>query len=320
MPNRGDPDAGDHRPLPVVRVAEVPPEPPQQSAWLIENLWGHEAVGVLGGQPKTAKTFLALEMALAVASGSLCLGRFPVPDPGPVLFFAAEDAPAQIRTRLDSLAQARDVDFSSLPVFLILTEQLRLDLPSDHTRLTQAVDTLRPRLLILDPFVRIHRQDENSARDISPLLADLRALQRRFQLAILVVHHTRKTNGQASGQDLRGSGDLYAWGDSYLYLRRSHDQLQLTVEHRAARAPEPVALTLTDDPPHLEIDAAPPQTQHTTLQQQVLETLHHHPTPLTQSQLRGLLKVRNQSLTATLRQLCTEHQISRTHHGWSLTT
>ena len=318
MPSPSDPPAAPQTPLRILQVAQVPPAPTGQSAWLIDSLWAHQAVGVLGGSPKCCKTFMALEIALAVASGTPCLGRFPVADPGPVLLFAAEDAPRQIRTRLGHLAQARGIDFDSLPVFLILSDQLRLDLQRDQARLIQALDTYRPRLLILDPFVRLHRLQENSAQEISALLADLRALQRRFQLAVLLVHHTRKTNGPASGQDLRGSGDVYAWSDSNLYLHRRHDQLHLTVEHRAARAPEPVALTLTHDQPHLEIDAAPPPSQHTDLQQQVLETLHHHAAPLTQSQLRGLLKVRNQSLTATLRQLRDQHKISRTHHGWTL--
>ena len=155
-------------PLCVLPVAQVR-EKQAQPRWLIEELWTQQAVGVLGGPPKVCKTFLALEMALAIASGAPCLGRYRVTDPGPVLLFAAEDAPHNIRQRLHGLAQARRLDFHTLPVLLILADTLRLDLKSD----------------------------ENSSREISALLADLRALQRRFAMAILLVHHTRKTNGQA---------------------------------------------------------------------------------------------------------------------------
>ena len=318
MPSPSDPQPGDPQPLRVLQVADVPPVPTGQPAWLIEPLWGHQAVGVLGGAPKSCKTFLALEMALAVASGSPCLGRFAVPDPGPVLLFAAEDAPAQIRTRLRGLAQARGIDFDTLPVFLIVADQLRLDRRHDLDRLTQAVETLCPRLLILDPLVRLHRLQENSAQEISALLADLRRLQRRFSLAVLLVHHTRKTNGPASGQDLRGSGDVHAWADSSLYLHCLHDQLRLTGEHRAAAAPEPIALTLNKDPAHLQFDTTTPQPPHGHLDEQVLQTLRRHHAPITQTQLRALLRVRNQSLTAALRQLQDQHKISRTHDGWVL--
>src|ERR1035437_7777272 len=275
MRQPSEPDA--NAPLQVLPIAQIPPEALEQPHWLIDQLWAHEAVGIIGGAPKCCKTYLALEMALAVASGKPCLGRFDVPQPGPVRIFAAEDAPLQLRARFLGLAPARDADFQALPVFLILAQQLRLDLDLDLRRLAQAIDKYQPRLLILDPFVRLHRLDENSAMEVSALLSDLRALQRRFHLAVLLVHHPRKSNGEASGQTLRGSSDLHAWGDSNLYLRRSSDQIHLTVEHRAARAPETIALTLTaDEAPHLEItDLAPLPSKETgpDLQQEVLDAL-----------------------------------------------
>lgn len=313
------PEPGENPPLRVLRIADLPPDPPERSAWLIEELWAEEAVGVIGGAPKCCKTYLALEMALAVASGKPCLGRFLVPRPGPVLLFAAEDSPLQVRARLAGLAAARGVDFQDLPVFIILAAQLRLDLHQDKTRLAAVIEDHRPRLLVLDPFVRLHRLDENSAMEVSALLADLRALQRRFSLAVLLVHHTRKANAEASGQALRGSGDLHAWGDSNLYIRRSKNRLRLVAEHRASRVPDPITLTLTgDDAPHLEVDSSAPEPQEPALDEQVLDALRRHPMPLTQYQLRCALKVRNQSLTAILRDLLAENKISRSNGGWSL--
>lgn len=315
------PEPGENPPLRVLRIADLPPEPSERPAWLIEELWADQAVGVIGGAPKCCKTYLALEIALAVASGEPCLGRFNVPRPGPVLLFAAEDSPCQVRARLAGLAHARGVDFQDLPVFIILAAQLRLDLGQDKVRLAAAIEEHRPRLLVLDPFVRLHRLDENSAMEVSALLADLRALQRRFGLAILLVHHTRKANAEASGQALRGSGDLHAWGDSNLYIRRSKNRLSLMAEHRAARPPDPIALNLVgDDAPHLEVDSSAIEPQEPGLEQQVLDALRRRPAPLTQHQLRTALKVRNQSLTAVLRELLAENKISRSNGGWSLPT
>jgi len=313
------PEHGESQPLRVLRIADLTHDSPERPAWLIEELWADQAVGVIGGAPKCCKTYLALEIALAVASGKPCLGRFTVFEPGPVLLYAAEDSPLQVRARLAGLAQARGVDFQNLPVLIILAAQLRLDLQQDKARLANAIEKHRPRLLVLDPFVRLHRLDENSAMEVSALLADLRALQRRFGLAVLLVHHTRKANAEASGQALRGSGDLHAWGDSNLYIRRSRNRLSLTAEHRAARAPEPIALTLAgDDAPYLEVDSSAPEPQQPGLDQQVLDALMQHPASLTQYQLRCALKVRNQSLTTILRELLAKNKISRSNGGWSL--
>ena len=108
----------------------------------------------------------------------------------------------------------------------------------------------RPKLLILDPFVRLQRADENDARQVAAILAALRELARTFNAAVLLVHHARKSGAAVPGQALRGSGDFWAWGDSNLYLSGRPNRLRLTVEHRAAPPPAPLSLQLlaTDHP------------------------------------------------------------------------
>ena len=71
------------QPLPVVRVGEIQSQENAQR-WLVEGLWGASSVGVIGGAPKCAKTWLGLDMALSVATGTACLGKYAVPEPGPV--------------------------------------------------------------------------------------------------------------------------------------------------------------------------------------------------------------------------------------------
>lgn len=88
---------------------------------------------------------------------------------------------------------------------------------------------------------RLTSIDENPSLEVSSVLAYLRALQISQSLAILVVHHARKSNGNgsAAGLALRGSGDFWAWGDSNVYLSRRQDRLHLAVEHRSAPTSEP---------------------------------------------------------------------------------
>ena len=129
---------------------------------------------------------------------------------------------------------------------VITAPSLRLDLEADRVRLEETVARLKPRLLVLDPFVRLHRIDENVSGDVAPLLAFLRELQRRHAIAVVLVHHAKKGAGAIrAGQALRGSSEFHAWGNSNLYLRRdSNDRIVLTVEHRAAAAMPGVTLEL----------------------------------------------------------------------------
>lgn len=312
------------RELRVVRAADLPAQLPEQ-AWLVRELWSHLAVGFIGGQPKCGKTWLALDLAVSVASGTHCLGRFPVDQPGPVLAYLAEDSLPCIRKRLAGLCTQRHVSLQSLDLHLVDTPRLRLDASEDQALLIQAISQLEPRLLILDPLVRLHALDENSATDISSLLGWLRALARTHQLAIVVVHHMSKKSRRQLGQALRGSSDLHAWADSSAYLTRQQDKLLLTLEHRSspARSPLPLQLALGPDgtTPHLEPSPhsapsaiAPPAVDR------VVHALRESKAPLSRVALRDKLRINNLKLGDALASLGRDGIVARSGSGWSLCT
>jgi len=254
---------------------------------------------------------------LAVASGRPALGRFPVHKPGKVVLYAAEDDAPAIRRRMVDLCRARDLDLEQLPVGLIREHGLRLDHPEHRQRLADTLRRVKPRMLILDPLVRLHRGDENSSSDTSELLGFLRRLQREYQVAIVLVHHTRKSPAGQPGQALRGSGDLHAWTDSALYLLRKNDRLVLHAEHRAHPAPDPMAIALRSDPTHLEItDVAEVSPATLALQDRVVDVLMKR--PVSRSRLRAMLRVRNERLGAALERLEQAGRIQRADGVWSV--
>jgi len=306
--------------LPVRPAAAIDAEP-HHAGWLIEGLWTRHGVGLIGGAPKCCKTWLALDLAVSVASGTPALGRFSVRESGPVLFYGAEDQAVHLRLRIEAIAATRGVGLLGLELGLILCPSLRLDLERDRARLAATLAHHRPRLLILDPLVRLHRIDENSANEMAALLAELRILQRRFELALVLVHHLRKQSGPVDGQALRGSGDLHAWGDSNLFLRRRQQQLVLTAEHRTAPAPPPYVLELVGETtPHLRVldpesDLPEPTAE---LADRILAALARADRPLTRHALRQTLGIRNATLGEILARLRGERRIAREDEGFVL--
>jgi hypothetical protein len=286
----------------------------------VEQLWGDSSVGVIGGAPKCSKTWLALDLALSVATGTPCLGKYPVPQSGPVLVYLAEDALPIVRERVAGMARHRGLELTAVDMHVITAATLRLDRGPHRNRLFETARRLRPRLLLLDPLVRLHGIDENHAGEVAELLAYFRSLQRQLDLSVVLVHHTRKnaTAGVAAGQGLRGSSDIHAFGDSNLYLRRTREHLVLTSEHRAAPAAPTVSLQLvsTDaEKTHLEVIAELQDEQRRSLQDQVLERM----TPgvaVTRAKLREALGVKNERLGEALESLERAGQLCRTAAGW----
>lgn len=297
----------------------------EQQRWLIDGLWAEQAVGIVGGEPKCCKSFLALDIAVAVAAAVPCLRRFAVPRSGRVLLFAAEDALHVVRRRLDGICNAAGVDLADLDIQVITTPILRLDLDADRQSLADTVASLQPRLLILDPFVRLHRIDENASGEVAPLLAFLRELQRRHGLAVLLVHHARKGAANArAGQALRGSSEFHAWGDSNLYLRRNGDDLAITVEHRAAPSPPPIAIALAQRGQALALETIdrpkPAQPRQSPLDQRIQTVLAEANTPLPFADLRARCRVRATTLYDCLAALIAAGHISKTDTGYRLTS
>jgi hypothetical protein len=310
--------AAPYRTLPAAHLGD----PTAPLRWLLTDLFLVGAAGILGGAPKTGKSFFALELAVAVASATAAAGRFAVPAPGPVLLCAAEDPPAVVVQRLAALAAGRDRTLATLPLEVIVEPGVRL--PDGLDRLAATVALTAPRLLVLDPLIRLHRADENSAAEMAVILDGLRTLARATACAILLVHHTRKAPaGGIAGHSLRGSSDLHAFGDTNLYLRRLGPDaaLELRIEHRAAPCPPPLRL-------RLRVDAAAPgpharfvceeDVARDPVRERALELVCRAAAPVPTATLRTALGVRKQTLLGLLHRLAAEGTLRRVgRDGWT---
>ena len=174
-------------------------------------------------------------------------------------------------------------------------------------------------------LVRLHRVDENASADVAPLLDFLRGLQRRYKVAVVLVHHARKGAAHIrAGQALRGSSELHAWGDSNLYLRRSaDDQLSLAIEHRAGASREGLSIALHADGDALAllVDAAAPETgAHAAVSplERVERILADATAPMTHREIRDLAKVRAATVSDALAALVTDGRIVRTDGRYQL--
>lgn len=325
------PDAGPDG-LPTSRAAALESRDSGGSVhWRVDQIWG-DGVGILGGPPKCAKSWFGLDLAVSLASATPFLGRFTICDPGPTLVFLAEDALPQVRARIAGICSHRALDLASLDLHVITAPAIRLDQADDQRRLAATLERIRPKLLLLDPLVRLHRLDENSSADISALLGYLRELQRRFDVAIVVVHHMRKSVRSQLGQALRGSGDLHAWTDHAAYLTRvgpNGERLRLTLEHRSAPALDPFELKLVSRPDgsatHIELATAtphsvpaPPADQEPALHDRVVTAIRRAGRPLSRAQLRDALRVNNNRLGSVLAELEHAGRLRRTDAGISL--
>jgi hypothetical protein len=209
--------------------------------WLIHELWPEQAIGFIGGQPKVGKSWLSLDLAVAVCVGGTFLGR-PVSNPGTVLYFLGEDHRADALDRIDQLLAGRGLDRDALQGRLYISDWAPcLEDKTARDSIAKAVEVLRPALVILDPLARfLQLADENSAKDMRIVTNWLRHdLSRKGEVAVCICHHTNKQR-----EDLRGTGDLRALSEVTILLFKSRKAVQVDVEMRSAKEPDPFHIRL----------------------------------------------------------------------------
>ncbi len=308
-----------------------------EQAWLIEGLWAANGAGLLGAEPKCMKSWLALDMAVSVATGEPCLRKFRVPEAGPVLYFPAEDAEHTVRARVESIAATIGLTIEQVPLTFVAVSELRLDTDKGRDLLRRCAEHVRPKLLVVDPFVRVTQADENSASGVGEVLQFLRTLQRELSTAVLLVHHNKKGGANVRpGQALRGSGDLHAFGDCNLFLARDGDSVLLTAEHRASPGFENLELQLKGEGDQLALHAldfrlesaqpTAPRTRARAVQTpkrkkrdvpaEVRKLIAQAQGPLNQRHIREQLGCRMEAVNTALRSLQEQGAVVRVADGY----
>ncbi len=212
------PDGG-WSPRPVA-LADVQPD--DSPRWLIQDIWAWQGTGVLSAAPKCGKTWLALGMAVAVASGTPFLGRYPVNRRGPALLISPEMSDAALAARIGGIVAGRGLDPAVCRDIHIDTRPgLLLDRREHRGSLLRTALDLRPGLIVIDPLSACYGGSENSAAHLRPVVEFLQTLARETGAGVVLVHHvaSRKNKPGFGG---RGSGHLFAFGESYIALKPHH--------------------------------------------------------------------------------------------------
>lgn len=182
---------------------------------------------MLAGAPKQGKSWAALDLAVSVASGRSFLDR-PTSQ-GAVLYLALEDRLRRLQERLELVREG--VDWESMPLELAVEVDPVNAGGLDELR-TWLGEVENPRLIIIDIWGRFSPRDsspKNEYDQITQTLQPLQALANEYGIAILLIHHTKKSNGESSmGGDpfdqILGSRALTSNMDLTMMLTRTRMQ------------------------------------------------------------------------------------------------
>lgn len=239
------------RRLKLTRADQIEMRPP---AWLLRGMLERDTFALIFGDPGSGKSFLSIDWACRIATGTPWRGHDVTP--GPVVYVAGEGQQGFGR-RIRAWSEHHDVNLNGAPLFI--APAVAIPEPAGLMPLVTAIDAVeRPALIVLDTLARCFGGgDENSTQDMSRFVSACDAIRRRYGCTILVVHHT----GHAEKNRARGAIALKAALDAEYRLANDDTLLLTATKMKDAETPPPLAMQLTTvDLPDLLDDYGNPVT------------------------------------------------------------
>lgn len=205
-----------------------------------------EGVTLLGGKPKMGKSWLALGLCIAVATGGYAFGKKRV-EQGTCLYLALEDNNRRLQTRLRKLLRVE----TSLDRLHIATEWSPLDKGGDVELRAWLEGHPDTRLVVIDTLkkVRPKTSGQRNVYDVDyEALEPLLPLAAQHGLAIIVVHHLRQMPAADPLDEISGSTGLTGVVDGVLVLKRDRGEADACLYATGRDIEEEMELALQWDP------------------------------------------------------------------------
>lgn len=194
-------------------INQIPPR-----AWITHRLLMREEATVLAGPGGVGKSGFSLALAAHGAAGRSFAG-YHVPRPFKSVVYNLEDSRYEMEARLYATCDTYGLDPREIEKSVLLWpgRELRFRLMNkDHTFAMadiQEVARLTKRegfdVMILDPMVSLHHEEENDNTAMGEVMDALNGLARLAKVAVLALHHTPKAVRQAGSSDaVRGAGNI----------------------------------------------------------------------------------------------------------------
>lgn len=243
-PTHGMTEGGKPRRLKLVSAHEVKARPAPD--WLVRGVLVQKSIAVMAGEPRSFKTFLALDMALSIANGVRWAER--AVHRGPTVYIVAEGA-HHFGRRVEAWEQEKELMADEGSGCHFVEEAVNMLDDSEVSLLLIALDDLpeRPTLVVIDTLARCFgAESENDTHAMNRFVASIERIKRDTGACVLVLHHLAKNTGS-----VRGSGALTGAADTVLVVERIKETVRISnspprgKQKDAPELPYPIRFTPT---------------------------------------------------------------------------
>lgn len=180
-----------------------------------------EGLTYLIAAPKIGKSWMVLDLALAVTQGVPFLGAIPV-DRRPVMYLALEDGPKRMQNR------ARALDCLQLPRSILFVHRVKPEHARELMREFMNLYAGQEPLVILDTLGKIKpakAPGEGAYEHDYAVSAGLKEVADDAEGSVIVVHHNRKAGSEDFLEDVSGTQGIAGAADTIIVIRRRRTEV-----------------------------------------------------------------------------------------------
>lgn len=220
-----------HRESCFYSAASLKGKPVAPRDWLVPGLIPQKTITLFSGDGGTGKSLLALQLAVAVASGVGWIGKAVLE--GSVIYISAEDDDDEMHRRVDGILRAENLSYDDIvrmtlrslageDALLASESQVTLVATELFKEIDSRASDEAPALIVIDTLADVYPSNENDRAKVRQFIGILRGLAIKRNCAVLLLGHPSLT-GLSSGT---GSSGSTAWNNSVrsrIYLSRITD-------------------------------------------------------------------------------------------------
>lgn len=182
-------------------------QPPPPRKWIVEKLFAEGSLSLVIGEAGSKKTWAMLDMAVSVAMGTPWLGFATTQSP--VLIVDEESGSHRLRERMHKILNGHFATNANLPIIAFPSNAADFGNPEWVNALQLEIEQANAGLVVIDALSDVMPgRDENSVKDVQPVLLALRRVAESTGAAIVAIHHANKNGGYRGTSAIKGEADL----------------------------------------------------------------------------------------------------------------
>lgn len=272
-----------------------------------------EGLTLLAGKPKTGKSWLCLDWAIAVAQGSITMGDVQCAE-GDVLYCALEDNPRRLQKRMDKL-----IGMKAWPARLTFQNEMPKLNEGGVGMIRQWItQSMRPRLVVIDVLAKVRSSraaSDNSYEADYAAVAELKALAEEKRIAIVLVHHQRKMAADDPLDSVSGTTGLTGAVDTVMVILGGNQGCQL---YARGRDLEEVDKSVRFDRGSCrwQVLGEAAEVRRTGVREKILEVMDEAGEPMTPSEIAAVLGASTNNIKQLLFKMAKTGEVARApEHG-----